>query len=218
MNKFFSYLLLLLLVIAPAMTGCNSSDSSVDYTQYYSWRNRNNEFMSRLQTSAATYGSSTFFADSVKSLAEPYSFYPTFYHVLEAADEEALRAKGRWFTPYYTSTLKTHYTLFDTKSVLNRLDNIDLTDKEAVEEVFTDGKTKTIQEREIEFYESFTPASVIVGWGDVLQRMHEGDSWIVAIPWFLGYGQTGASDIDPYSTLFFHIKLVEITWWGGTAE
>jgi hypothetical protein len=217
MNKILTHLLLLL-VVAPAMTGCNGSDNSVDYTEYYSWRDRNNVFMDRLRTSVGASGAATYFADSVRSLSEPYSYYPTYYHVLEAADEETLRAKNRWFTPFYTSTLKTHYTLYNTKSVLNRLDNIDLTDKEAVEAVFTDGKTETIQECEIEFYESFTPASVIVGWGDVLQQMHEGDSWIVAIPWYLAYGQKGSTNIDPYSDLFFHIQLVEITWWGGTVE
>ncbi len=217
MNKILTYLLLLLVTVS-AMMGCSGSDNSTDYTPYYTWRDRNNAFMARLQSSAQTSGAATYFADSVKSEAEPYSLYPTFYHVQEAANEDSLRGIGRWFSPFYTSTLKVHYTLFDTKSVLDRLDLLELTDLEAVDDVFTDGLTETLQEREIEFYESFTPASVITGWGDVLQQMHEGDSWIVAIPWFLAYGQSGSTNIDPYSDLFFHIKLVEITWWGGTAD
>ena len=52
--------------------------------------------------------------------------------------------------------------------------------------------------------------SVVQGWAIALPRMHIGDSCCVVLPYNVGYGSTGSSGINPYSTLKFNIKLVGI--------
>jgi FKBP-type peptidyl-prolyl cis-trans isomerase len=92
-----------------------------------------------------------------------------------------------------------------------------------MDSIFFDSSTKadTLQSYQVQFYDSFSCSSVIEGWADILQQMHIGDTWLVAIPWQAGYGQAGSTSggtIDPYSSLFFRIQLCDITWWGGTLE
>ena len=54
-------------------------------------------------------------------------------------------------------------------------------------------------------------SGVIEGWAIAVPRMHIGDSCRVIIPYNVGYGSSGyGSDINPYSTLQFDIKLVGI--------
>ena len=228
MTKKTPGLLPLLLLARPlALASCNDDDPAVDYTKYYAWRDRNTAAIDRLGEGLRQHGAQAYFADSVASALEPYTpggdrtyCQPSFYHVLEAADEADLRARHRWFTPYFTSTLRCHYTLYDTESVLDRLDGTDLCDLEAMDAIFLDGQTDTLQSMQVEYFENFTCASVVKGWADLLMQMHEGDSWVVAIPWQLGYGQTGQASggIAPYSTLFFRLKLVDIIRWGGTVD
>jgi FKBP-type peptidyl-prolyl cis-trans isomerase len=51
---------------------------------------------------------------------------------------------------------------------------------------------------------------VIEGWSLALENMHVGDKWRVYIPYNLGYGSTGTTDIPAYSTLIFEIYLKEL--------
>lgn len=53
-------------------------------------------------------------------------------------------------------------------------------------------------------------SGVIEGWAIAITQMHIGDSCRVIIPYNVGYGTSSAGEIDPYSTLQFHIKLVGI--------
>lgn len=220
MNRLCPYLLVLLL--APLFVACNDDDDDIDYSKYYGWRDDNAALFARLAASLDERGADAYFARSFRSLSAPHC--ATFVRVIRSADEEALRAEGRWYTPYYTSNLKVHYTLYDTKSVMKRLPASDdaLNDPAVMDSIFFDSATKadTLQAKQVEFYENFTCGDVVVGWGDVLQNMHIGDNWLVAIPWEIGYGMSGQSSagIDPYSSLFFRIELCDIIWWGGTVE
>ena len=95
-------------------------------------------------------------------------------------------------------------------------------DPAVMDSIFFDSSIKadTLESMQVKYYENFTCNDVIDGWGDILQNMHIGDEWLVAIPWQLGYGQSGQSSggIMPYSSLFFRVKLCDILWWGGTVE
>lgn len=215
------------------LVACNEDDS-IDYTQYYGWRDQNSHLTTELISDVRELGQKAYFTDTIESLAEPYSFY-TVYRVLEAANEDSLRKIGRWYTPYATSTLKVHYTLYDTKSVWKRFEEYGVLDSQEkrndatiMDRIFGIGygpgmpgyevKADTLESLQVKFFDSFTSSGVIKGWGDCLQHMHIGDNWLIAIPWYLAYGQAGSSNIDPYTNLFFRIKLVDITKLGDNVE
>ncbi len=221
------------LAMGLCLTACNDDDS-VDYTKYYGWRDKNNDMFFTLLGDARTMSSKAYFSDSIMSLSEPYSFC-TMKHVIESANEDSLRKIGRWITPYYTSTLKVHYTLYKPSSVYERFEDYGiLTDQnnrnnaELMNKIFGIGyrygmegyelKADTLESSQVKLFENFNSGSVVKGWGDCLQTMHIGDSWLIMVPWYLAYGQAGSGNIDPYSNLFFRIKLVDIDYWGGTVD
>lgn len=223
--------LLFLLALAAGLVACNDDDN-VDYTKYYGWRDKNLATSEALAIDCQELGSDAYFNHSIVAESEPYS-YPVLYRVLKPANEDSLRAIGRWITPYYTSTLKTHYTLYNPKSVMERFeDNGVLTDRskrndtELMNRIFGIGygidnklKADTLESSQVKFFQDFTPEGVVAGWGATLQQMHIGDVWLIHIPWILGYGQAGSgSTIDPYSNLYFRIELCDITSWGGNIE
>ena len=51
---------------------------------------------------------------------------------------------------------------------------------------------------------------LIKGWQIALQNMHVGDSVQIIMPYYLGYGSSGAGKILPYSVLRFNMRLVDI--------
>ena len=61
---------------------------------------------------------------------------------------------------------------------------------------------------------------VIAGWSTALMKgyggMKVGDQWELYIPYQLGYGKDGYSDIPGYSTLIFNVNLVGISPLKGT--
>ncbi len=210
------------LLIFPFLVACNEDDDSIDYSKYYGWRDKNDALFDRLSSYLSTESGNAYFHDSILSLSNAECV--TFYRVLRSANEDSLRAIGRWYTPYYTSNLRVHYTLYDTKSVMDLLpaDAADFNSPAIMDSIFFDSSVKadTLQSMQVTFYENFTCGDVVAGWGDVLQNMHIGDCWLVAIPWQCGYGMNGkiSSGIDPYSSLFFRIELYDIIWWGGTVR
>jgi FKBP-type peptidyl-prolyl cis-trans isomerase FklB len=221
MKRLFYYLALPAALLLG--TACADDDNTVDYSDYYKWKDRNNELFSNMGEYYETTAIDAYFDHRVASQANPGCY--NYYRVIRQADEEALRAANKWYTPYYTSTLKVHYTLYDTESVLDLLptDAASFNNPAVMDSIFFDSSTKadTLQSYQVQFYDSFSCASVIEGWADILQQMHIGDTWLVAIPWQAGYGQAGSTSggtIDPYSSLFFRIQLCDITWWGGTLE
>ncbi len=225
------------IVLAAGLFGfaaCNDDDDDVDYTEYYAWRDANIQLMADLLADMNELGENAYFTDSVPSITEPYA-YSTVYRSLKAANEDSLRAIHKWYTPYYTSTLKVHYTLFNPDSVWARFEEYDVLDNQSqrnnadvMNKIFGIGytandpeyviKADTLESYQVQFYEGFTPGSVIKGWSDCLQSMHIGDRWLIHIPWFLAYGQAGTSDINPYSNLTFILELVDITSWGGNVD
>ena len=52
--------------------------------------------------------------------------------------------------------------------------------------------------------------ALIPGWIEALQLMHPGDEWILYVPPELGYGNDGAGQIPPGSTLIFRIELIAV--------
>jgi len=233
MTEYFKILALSLLAMGTLFIACNEDDNSVDYTEYYEWRDQNNQYVDLCLNDIHTMGSKAYFTDTIRSINEPWVYRPVLYRVLRPANEDSLRKINRWITPLYNSTLKAHYTLYDTESVMERFDEYNVmadtnqrNSTEIMNKIFGIGysygmsgyevKADTLESKQIEFFENFSAGSVITGWGDALQNMHIGDSWLICVPWYIGYGQAGSgSTIDPYSNLFFRLELVDITNWGA---
>lgn len=57
---------------------------------------------------------------------------------------------------------------------------------------------------------SFSVSGLVVGWVAALQYMHEGERWMLYIPYQSGYGESGDGNILGYSTLAFDLQLNEI--------
>jgi peptidylprolyl isomerase/FKBP-type peptidyl-prolyl cis-trans isomerase FklB len=72
-------------------------------------------------------------------------------------------------------------------------------------------------------YERGVPAALpldalVPGWIEALQLMRPGDEWILYVPSNLAYGDNGAGDIPPGSTLIFKIELLAILPGPGRAQ
>lgn len=54
--------------------------------------------------------------------------------------------------------------------------------------------------------------NLVVGIATALMHMHEGDHWMVYVPYYLGYGETDYTKgaIPAYSTLIYDLKLAKI--------
>jgi FKBP-type peptidyl-prolyl cis-trans isomerase FklB len=57
---------------------------------------------------------------------------------------------------------------------------------------------------------SFNVKGVIPGWTEALQLMPVGSKWQLFLPSQLAYGERGAGDIPPNSTLIFEVELLSI--------
>ena len=238
MTKRIIYLSSLVLAMGLSLTACKDDDDSVDYTQYYDWRDQNIDLSNSLHDDVVELGSAAYFSDTIPSLSEPYDLYRsdngqiyricTMCRVLNKADEDSLRRIGKWYTPYYNSTLRVHYTLYNSDTVMARFEQFDIlndqsrrNDATLMNKIFGIGyqagtpgyelKADTLESYQVKYYDSFTCSAVIKGWQDCLQRMHIGDSWLIMVPWYLAYGQSGSGSIAPYSNLYFRLQLVDIT-------
>ncbi len=224
--------LLLAVLAAPLMLSCNKDDS-VDYTEYYGWRDENNAVTELFSQARSTDSALTYFNQSVQSLKEP-QYYPSFLHYVHHANLDSLAALNprKDYRPFSTSTLSVRYTLFQTDSLYAKVRRQGGWSKEylrnpggMLDSLFFASadrsplKADTIESYQVKIYSGFTPNSVITGWGDILQQMYIGDHVVCMIPWYLAYGQSGSgSSINPYSNLFFRIELCDITSWGANVE
>ncbi len=59
---------------------------------------------------------------------------------------------------------------------------------------------------------------VVTGWQVALSDMRCGDSATIVVPFSAGYGSTGSGSINPYSTLKFDLKLVDIPYYEVEAQ
>jgi len=59
-------------------------------------------------------------------------------------------------------------------------------------------------------YQFTVGGDVIDGWNLALQQMPVGTKWRIYVPYYLGYGTSGTTNIPAYTTLIFDIYLREI--------
>ena len=58
--------------------------------------------------------------------------------------------------------------------------------------------------------DKFNAGRLIKGWTEALTMMPVGSKWEIYVPQELAYGERGAGQIPPYSTLVFDLELVSI--------
>ncbi|MCM1291518.1 MAG: FKBP-type peptidyl-prolyl cis-trans isomerase [Prevotella sp.] len=99
-------------------------------------------------------------------------------------------------------------------------DNVVPMDNSTVDVIYElttiDGKQIDSSYRNIAYGDSIyrtKPSSNIPGFWNALTHMCAGDSVTAVVPYWAGYGITGSTQIKPYSTLIFHIKLKRIVSW-----
>jgi len=219
----------------PWLVACNDDDS-VDYTEYYDWRDENNRIYDILLEAQQQDAQQTYFSTRISDLKEPVASYPNqnFVHYFRHANVDSLAAltPRKDYHPYSTSTLSVHYTLYRTDSLYQRVKELGGWSQQllrnqggCIDSLFfanAEGnrlKADTLESYQVQFFTGFTPNSVVNGWGDILQQMYIGDNVVCMIPWFLGYGQSGSgSNIDPYTNLFFRIELCDITKLGANIK
>lgn len=57
----------------------------------------------------------------------------------------------------------------------------------------------------------FGVSGVIKGWTEALQLMKEGSKWILYVPSYLAYGETGSGKlIGPHEALIFEVELIAV--------
>jgi FKBP-type peptidyl-prolyl cis-trans isomerase FklB len=60
-------------------------------------------------------------------------------------------------------------------------------------------------------YSAALNSGLIEGWAIAVQQMHVGDTAQIIMPYNVAYGESGTTNINPYSALQFNIRLVDIT-------
>ena len=86
--------------------------------------------------------------------------------------------------PLFTSTTKVNYTL--------KLANDSVLDKAT------------------DFVSQLSSTSLITGWSLAVMQLHVGDTAQFILPYNVGYGSIGSTNILPYTNLQFNIRLVDI--------
>ncbi|MBL7873285.1 MAG: FKBP-type peptidyl-prolyl cis-trans isomerase [Cyclobacteriaceae bacterium] len=57
---------------------------------------------------------------------------------------------------------------------------------------------------------TFRLNEVVPAWTEGLQLMHEGDKWILYVPYEIGFGERGSGKIPPYAALIFEVELIKV--------
>ena len=175
------------------MTAC---DETSEENEFDNWEVRNKAYLDSIATVAQTNASGDW--KMLKSYTLPADQAGGSLLAKDPLDYVFVKVlkNGTGATPLYNDTVRVHYrgsyingTKFD-QSYKGTLDpNTAMPSK-------------------------FQTSALINGWTTALQQMKEGDSWIVYIPWTLGYGPgtmaSSSSSILEYSVLVFSLDLVKV--------
>lgn len=182
-NYLFSLVLLTLV-----FTACSETE---EVGKYDNWRARNEAFIDSLANVYAT-ASDRGGLDRVEMLTAPgsYIYFKTIEEALDPNSE----------SPKYTDYVKVYY------KGMNMLGEYFDGNFQGDNPVI-DGNNPNEGDSPTT---TFPITGVVVGWGEVLQKMKIGNRWRVYIPWQYGYGSAGSgSTILGYSALIFDLTLLD---------
>ena len=196
MKKSIFWVLGLLFSVSFAVTSCDETDGAVD--PYFNWAERNQLYIDSIARVAnANLG------DEVGQwkVIHTYKFNPPVNDLNPDVNDyiycKVLENGTGTVKPLFTDSVTTNY----------RGKLIPLYDGT---EVVFDGNFQGEMDVNIAVPVGFTVNGVVEGWTTALQQMVEGDRWEVHIPYNMGYGASGYSDIPGYATLRFDMKLMKV--------
>lgn len=183
MKKLPVIALLLVAVIATAMSSCNSDDNDT-WSKYEDWREANNAFFISKRDSLDRDGKLFY-----------QTLFPTWnpgaeilIHYFNNREETAANLQ-----PLLTSTCDVIY--------YGRLSNGTPFDSSYVMTTYGRGISR------------FKPQDVVQGFAIALMDMHVGDTCEIVLPYSLGYGAQTSGLVLPYSTLTFNLRLTDIPYY-----
>lgn len=196
MKKSVFWVIGLLFSASLAMTSCEENTGAVD--PYYKWEERNKLYIDSIARVAnANLGEEVGQWKAVHT----YKFNPPINDLNPDVNDyvycRILEKGNGTIKPLFTDSVTTHY----------RGQLIPLYDGQKV--VFDQSFQGTL-DTDVAVPVTFAVNGLIEGWTTVLQEMHVGDRWEIHIPYQLGYGVYGQSDIPGYSALVFDMKLVDL--------
>ena len=189
MNKLLSSIFFCLLLASPVfLSSCSEENDEED--EYANWKERNDEQTDQWATraSSGTYRKILTYAKSESASGLTNSDYIYVEEVEKGSGTES---------PIYTDNVRVAYRgrYIPTKSYPEGY---------VFDQTFLgnfDWKTANMIDA--------SPEGLVEGFSTALMHMHEGDRWIVHIPYQLGYGASTSAGIRAYSDLTFDIALLE---------
>lgn len=197
MKKSILWIIGLLLVTSFSIVSCDETDGAVD--PYFKWEERNKLYIDSIaKVAKANLGNEV----GQWKMIHTYKFNPPINELTQDVNDYVycrVLAKGDGaMKPLFTDEVSAHY----------RGKLIPLYD--GTEVVFDQSYQGNLNP-EVAVPVSFAVNELIEGWTTVLMQMVEGDRWEIHIPYGLGYGIYGQSDIPGYSALVFDMQLVDIS-------
>lgn len=185
-----------LIVVMSVFSSCSEQD---EVGEYYNWKARNQHFVDSIANVASVNADGSWekikaysIGDSTKLYADKINYF-IYVKKLEIGT-------GTTY-PMYEDSVRVHY-----------LGRLIPTDEHPSGYSFGKSYSTYVLNEETDVPTIFSVNRNIVGFATALMHMHVGDSWMVYVPYYLGYGESYyTSDAIPaYSTLVFEIKLAKI--------
>ncbi len=180
MNK--TLLTIAALATLASTAACSDDKDTIDLSDYTEWREQNDKWVEELRAKTGEDGKPYY--NVVTPVWNPGTFI--LMHSFTDPDETA----GN-LTPLYTSTVDVIYEGYDCTG-----------------RMFDSSKNETSYGRK--GVSRFTLNRTIEGFAIALERMQVGDSVEIIVPYGAAYGTTASQNIDPYTSIRFNLRLVDI--------
>ena len=186
-------LTLLLPFASLLFVACSEEDDTQE--EYPNWQETNDAYFSRLVWEVQ---------QGFSSLPQQWVLYPCFtmpeeYYTFSYSDyvvAERLEQGYGTTSPLQTDSVEVHFE----QTWLNEYNPKTMTPSKM-------GVSQTVKAVTQNGQTTYQTSSNIDGFTTALMQMHEGDRWMVYIPYSLAYGTEATDNIPAYSTLVFDLTL-----------
>ena len=183
------------LLWAALITSClfSACDETSEVNEYADWRNRNQRFVDSIAAVAEEN------ADGNWRIYKSYTLPPDNPNDLTVVKDVNnyvychIEENGTGTTsPIYTDSIRASYRVW------------------LINDILIDQSFRGEFNPAISVPSKFSMSSTIIGWTTALQQMRTGDSWIIYIPYELGYGKRQSGDVPGYSALKYWVNLAGV--------